>query len=92
MATLSNDRTCRLFEKGGKRVKCRVHKGYVPVPEYHPLFNTEVLYFPGDIKYKSYFRRLAFTPDGSLLFAPSGHLEEANAKVTYIFTLEHPNQ
>lgn len=92
MATLSNDRICRVFDRGGKHVKCRTYKGQLPVSESNPLFNSEVTYFPGDIKYKSYFRRLCFSTDGNLLLTPSGYLEEGNCKVTYIFTLDSPSQ
>ncbi|EEZ98093.1 chromatin assembly factor 1 subunit B [Tribolium castaneum] len=79
LATISTDRICRIFENTGKQVKARMHKGLLPVPEDHYLHNKEVKYFHDDT-FKSFFRRLDFSPDGSLLAVPSGRIEIEDCK------------
>ncbi|KAF2892572.1 hypothetical protein ILUMI_13604 [Ignelater luminosus] len=91
IATLSSDRVCRIFDNSGKRVVSRTHKGILPLPESHVLYNKEVKYFHDDT-FKSYFRRLSFSPDGNLLITPSGCIEHEEYKAvrhtTLIFTLD----
>ncbi|GJQ82920.1 putative chromatin assembly factor 1 subunit [Trypoxylus dichotomus] len=91
IATLSSDRTCRVFEGNGKQLRARISKGTLPVPESHSLFEKEVKYFHDDT-FKSYFRRITFTPDGNLIVAPAGCVETEDAKKalcgTYLFTLD----
>ncbi|CAG9861270.1 unnamed protein product [Phyllotreta striolata] len=92
LATISTDRICRIFDKSGKQVKKRIYKGFVPVPDEHFLHEKECKYFHDDT-FKSFFRRLQFTPDGSLLIVPSGHLQADNCKnylnCTLLFTLDN---
>lgn len=91
VATLSSDRTCRIFNNLGKQVLRRIRKGLLPLPSAHALHNKEVKYFHDDT-FKSYFRRITFSPDGNLLIAPSGCIETDDCKrflnVTYIFAVE----
>lgn len=91
LATLSSDRTLRIFSSDGKKIKMRINKGKLPVPESHNLHDKEVKYFHDDT-FKSYFRRICFSPDGNLLLAPSGCVETEDCKkalrATYIFTLD----
>lgn len=82
---------CRLFDSSGKQIIKRIRKGLLPVEDSHLLHNKEVKYFHDDT-FKSYFRRLAFSPDGNLLITPSGCVETDECKkalnATYIFTLQ----
>lgn len=90
MATISTDRICRIFDPTGKHVKARIHKGILPVPDNHTFSQKEVKYFHDDT-FKSFFRRLAISPDGALLVAPSGYIEVDGLKeglnATYIFAV-----
>lgn len=90
IATLSSDRVCRIFNATGKKLQARIVKGKLPVSESHHLFDKEVKYFHDDT-FKSYFRRLCFSPDGNMLITPSGCVETEDCKkafyATYIFTL-----
>lgn len=67
----------------------------LPVNESHKLYNKEVKYFHDDT-YKSYFRRLTFTPDGNLLITPAGCVETEDCKkalnCTYLFALDNFSQ
>ncbi|KAL1509357.1 hypothetical protein ABEB36_004111 [Hypothenemus hampei] len=75
IATISTDKVCRIFDSSGKQIKARIQKGkFTTVPEGHELRDKDVKYFYDDT-FKSFFRRLQFTPDGSLLIIPSGHIE-----------------
>lgn len=95
LATLSSDRICRIFEGNGKHVRARIGKGTLPLPESHPLSQKEVKYFHDDT-FKSYFRRITFTPDGNLIIAPAGCVETEDTKKalcgTYLFTLDQLTQ
>jgi hypothetical protein len=72
-------------------VRARIQRGCLSVPNDHYLYNKEVKFFHDDT-FKSFFRRLDFSPDGSLLAVPSGHVEtEESKKVlngTFIFAVE----
>ncbi|KAF5302415.1 hypothetical protein FQR65_LT08503 [Abscondita terminalis] len=90
IATISSDRICRIFDNTGKHVRARIHKGYLPVEECHALYEKEIKYFHDDT-FKSYFRRLTFSPDGNLLIVPSGSIDVENynevRNATYIFSI-----
>ncbi|CAG9836922.1 unnamed protein product [Diabrotica balteata] len=92
LATISTDRICRIFDVTGKQVKSRIHKGKLPVPDSHFLYDKECKFFYDDT-FKSFFRRLQFTPDGSLLIVPSGHFQDEECKKiinsSLIFTLDN---
>ncbi|XP_072384922.1 uncharacterized protein Caf1-105 isoform X2 [Diabrotica undecimpunctata] len=92
LATISTDRICRIFDVTGKQVKSRIHKGKLPVPDGHFLYDKECKFFYDDT-FKSFFRRLQFTPDGSLLIVPSGHFQDEECKKiinsSLIFTLDN---
>lgn len=91
IATASSDRVCRIFDQTGKHIRVRLYKGQLPVSEGHSLHSKEVKYFHDDT-FKSYFRRLQFSPDGNLLVIPAGCVETEDCKkalnTTYIFTLD----
>nr|CAI5818909.1 unnamed protein product [Callosobruchus analis] len=92
LSSISTDRICRLFDISGKHVKARIQKGMVPVPSNHFLSGKEVRYFHDDT-FKSFFRRLEFSPDGSLLLVPSGRMEAEDCKkvlcATLMFTMDN---
>ncbi|XP_044757850.1 uncharacterized protein LOC123316005 [Coccinella septempunctata] len=90
IATISTDRVCRIFDTNGKHIKARISKGTLPVSPEHNLYEKEVKYFHDDT-FKSFFRRLSFSPDGSILIVPSGLIvpdEGKSINCTYIFAVE----
>ncbi|XP_039275435.1 chromatin assembly factor 1 subunit B [Nilaparvata lugens] len=83
VATNSSDRTLRVFNTATRKLASRVSKAILPnsEPDAKPahLFHDDTL--------KSFFRRLSFTPCGSLLIVPSGVIEEPKLiNTTLIFT------
>ncbi|EFN78079.1 chromatin assembly factor 1 subunit B [Harpegnathos saltator] len=74
VCTISTDRQCRLIDIAKKKVVQRVHKSKIPTPPGHPLEGKVVRLFYDDT-FKSFFRRLTFTIDGSLIIVPSGIIE-----------------
>lgn len=76
-------------------MKARILKGKLPLVSEHFLYEKEVKYFHDDT-FKSFYRRLQFSPDGSLLFVPSGHMEGEDCKrilnATLVFTLDNTNE
>lgn len=92
LATISTDRMCRIFDITGKQVKARIHKGKLPLPTNHSLYDKESKFFHDDT-FKSFFRRLQFSPDGSLLIVPSGFFQVDESKqaihCTLVFTLDN---
>lgn len=91
ISTASSDRICRVFTQTGKHLKSRMGRGVLPVPEDHALFGKQVKYFHDDT-FKSYFRRLQFSPDGNLLIVPAGCVETDDCKkalnAAFVFTLD----
>lgn len=89
LATLSSDRMCRIYNETGKQVKYRMSKGILNLPESHQFHGQVVRYYHDDTL-KSFFRRLAFSPDGNLLITPAGCLDVgSNNKhlyTTYIYS------
>lgn len=84
-----------MFKNLGKQVIKRIKKGKLPVPSDNQLYEKEVKYFHDDT-FKSYFRRLTFTPDGNFLITPSGCVETDESKKAlhgaYIFALHEGKQ
>lgn len=80
-----------MFTQNGKSVISRIYRGQVPVNENSDFYKKDVKYFHDDT-FKSYFRRLHFSPDGSLLVVPAGCIETEECKkalnATYIFNLD----
>ncbi|XP_051161222.1 chromatin assembly factor 1 subunit B [Leptopilina boulardi] len=74
VCTLSSDRQCRLVDLNTKKTVQRVTKAKIPTPTGHPLDGKLVRLFYDDT-FKSFFRRLTYTPDGTLIIAPSGIIE-----------------
>ncbi|XP_011314709.1 chromatin assembly factor 1 subunit B [Fopius arisanus] len=84
IVTLSTDRHCRLIDVKTMKTVQRVHKAVIPTPEGHPLEGQTVRIFHDDT-FKSFFRRLTFTIDGSLIIAPSGIIEpqDSSQRISY---------
>ncbi|KAK2582751.1 hypothetical protein KPH14_005018 [Odynerus spinipes] len=74
ICTISTDRQCRLVDISTKKTVQRVHKSTIPTPPDHPLKNKTVRLFYDDT-FKSFFRRLTFSMDGTLIIVPSGIIE-----------------
>ncbi|XP_057336191.1 chromatin assembly factor 1 subunit B [Microplitis mediator] len=74
ITTLSTDRQCRLIDLNTMKTIQRVSKSKIPTPPGHSLENKIIRLFCDDT-FKSYFRRLTFTIDGSLIIAPSGIID-----------------
>ncbi|XP_065156568.1 uncharacterized protein Caf1-105 [Atheta coriaria] len=95
ITTLCSDRVCRVFDKDGRRLRARISRGKLPVDEDNEFYEKDVKYFHDDT-FKTYFRRLNFTPDGSLLLVPSGAVETEEKKNaffgTFAFTLDALNE
>ncbi|KAL5286754.1 CHAF1B family protein [Megaselia abdita] len=89
LATMSSDRNMRIFDINTKKVLTRTSKSLLPVPEGHELFDKKVRLFHDDTL-QTFFRRLDFSPDGNLLFTPSGVVDyEGCSKInhtTYVFS------
>jgi len=88
IATLSTDRILRIFKSQTKRVIHRIHKSNIKVDD---KIKTSRLFY--DDTLRTYSRRIAFSPGGEILMAPSGIVElegsdEENFKfinVCYLF-------
>ncbi|XP_018341990.1 PREDICTED: chromatin assembly factor 1 subunit B isoform X3 [Trachymyrmex septentrionalis] len=74
VCTISTDRYCRLINIATKKVVQRVYKSKIPTPSGSSLQGKLVRLFYDDT-FKSFFRRLTFSIDGSLIFVPSGIIE-----------------
>ncbi|XP_017877926.1 chromatin assembly factor 1 subunit B isoform X1 [Ceratina calcarata] len=74
ICTISTDRTCRLIDVNTKKTVQRVYKAKIPTPADHHIKNKRVRLFYDDT-FKSFFRRLTFSVDGSLIIVPSGIIE-----------------
>uniref|UniRef100_A0A8C3KWH7 Chromatin assembly factor 1 subunit B n=1 Tax=Chrysolophus pictus TaxID=9089 RepID=A0A8C3KWH7_CHRPC len=85
IATLSCDRVLRVYNTQTKRVAFNVTKmpsesGAEGEARSYRMFHDDSM--------KSFFRRLSFTPDGSLLLTPAGCVESGEnvTNTTYIFS------
>ncbi|XP_036099728.1 chromatin assembly factor 1 subunit B [Molossus molossus] len=85
VATLSCDRTLRVYSTQKKRVAFNVSKmlsgtGAEGEARSYRMFHDDSM--------KSFFRRLSFTPDGSLLLTPAGCVESGEnvTNTTYVFS------
>ncbi|CAG9800868.1 unnamed protein product [Chironomus riparius] len=90
LATLSTDRHFRIFDVKSKKNIQRNHKSIIPVSSSSPFYKKPIRLFHDDTL-QTFFRRLTFSPDGSLILVPSGvaELEGSDAKplnTTYIYS------
>lgn len=91
LATLSTDRHFRIFDVKSKKIIQRNSKSIIPVEDGNPFYKKNIRLFHDDTL-QTFFRRLCFSPDGSLIVVPSGIAEiedSANIKpinTTYIYT------
>lgn len=74
-------RHCRLISLATKKVVQRVYKSKIPTPPGSSLEGKLVRLFYDDT-FKSFFRRLTFSIDGSLIFVPSGIIESQETTET----------
>lgn len=93
IATLSTDRSCRIFNLNSEKCIHNISKMSLPQPV------TTATDSPSEIKTKSFkmfhddtmrsfFRRLTFTPDGEILIVPAGCMECGDKVInsTYMFS------
>lgn len=90
ICTISSDRQCRLVDISTKKTVQRVHKSNIPTPFDYPLRDKTVRLFYDDT-FKSFFRRLTFSIDGTLIIVPSGIIEpqdtiEKTSNATIVFS------
>ncbi|XP_072254383.1 chromatin assembly factor 1 subunit B [Pyxicephalus adspersus] len=85
IATLSCDRVLRVYRTESKRVACNVSKMTSNNTADGESKSYRMFH---DDSMKSFFRRLTFTPDGSLLLTPAGCVEVGDSVVntTYVFS------
>ncbi|XP_003699444.2 chromatin assembly factor 1, p105 subunit [Megachile rotundata] len=74
ICSISTDRMLRLIDINSKRTVQKVCKAKIPTPPDHALKDKTVRLFYDDT-FKSFFRRLTFSLDGSLIIVPSGIIE-----------------
>jgi chromatin assembly factor 1 subunit B len=89
-ATLCTDRFLRIFDAQSRKNVLRSNKSKLPVPKESPLYDQSVRLFHDDTL-QTFFRRLCFSPEGSLIVVPSGviDVEGSSSKpvnTTYIYT------
>lgn len=90
VATLSSDRNLRVYNLASKKMLARSGKCVLPVPEGHQLAGESARLYHDDTL-QSFFRRLSFSPDGSILVAPAGVANESRSgkkpvHTSYIYT------
>uniref|UniRef100_A0A8D2GUS5 Chromatin assembly factor 1 subunit B n=1 Tax=Urocitellus parryii TaxID=9999 RepID=A0A8D2GUS5_UROPR len=85
VATLSCDRVLRVYSTQKKRVAFNVSKMLSGIGAEGEARSYRMFH---DDSMKSFFRRLSFTPDGSLLLAPAGCVESGEnvMNTTYVFS------
>lgn len=74
-------RHCRLINIATKKTVQRVYKSVIPTP-YGSPFEEKIVRLFYDDTFKSFFRRLTFSIDGSLIFVPSGIIESQETTET----------
>lgn len=85
-ATLSSDRSLRMFKVSNKKVAYKAIKAVIPHEGLSDKDKATRLFY--DDTLKSYCRRLAFSPDGELLVTPCGIIEQDSGRVVntvYVF-------
>ncbi|KAM6222354.1 chromatin assembly factor 1 subunit B [Rhynchocyon petersi] len=85
IATLSCDRVLRVYSTQKKRVAFNVSKMLSGIGTEGEARSYRMFH---DDSMKSFFRRLSFTPDGSLLLTPAGCVESGEnvTNTTYVFS------
>lgn len=90
LATLSTDRYFRIFDVKSKKNIQRNSKSLLPVSSESPFYKKPVRLFHDDTL-QTFFRRLCFSPEGSLIVVPAGCAEiegseEKPLNTTYVYT------
>lgn len=93
LATLATDRYFRLFHARTHKLCRRMSKAKYPVTQDSPHYDKTFRLFHDDTL-QTFYRRICFSPDGELIFVPSGVTEELSnenesarkCNTTYIFT------
>ncbi|XP_064473621.1 chromatin assembly factor 1 subunit B-like isoform X2 [Ornithodoros turicata] len=93
LTTLSSDRSLRVFSTRTKKVVHNVQKATIPQAKANKEVKPSRIFY--DDTLKSFCRRLAFSPDGELLVAPSGIIEQDEGKISnsvYVFSRSRLNE
>lgn len=61
-------RKLRIFDAKTGKVQRRIHKSTYPVDPVSPLYNKKIRLFHDDSTINTFYRRLAYSPDGNLLY------------------------
>ncbi|XP_067676573.1 chromatin assembly factor 1 subunit B-like [Haliotis asinina] len=87
-ATLSCDRSLRVYSMTGKTCVNNVSKMIIPSTTPDPEVKQKPFRMYHDDTMGSFFRRLAFSPDGQFLITPAGCVEQGDkvTNATFIFT------
>jgi chromatin assembly factor 1 subunit B len=85
IATLSTDRFFRLFDVKTKKIVQRLNKSMLPVSKDSPFYKKTVRLFHDDTL-QTYFRRLCFSPEGSIIVVPSGFAEVEGSSIRSVNT------
>ncbi|KAL5010500.1 hypothetical protein ScPMuIL_012805 [Solemya velum] len=87
-ATLSTDRSCRIYNVHTKSCMHNVSKMVLPSQSTDTEVKPKSFRMFHDDTMRSFFRRLSFSPNGELLLVPSGCVEQGDkvTNTTYIFT------
>lgn len=94
VSTLCSDRNMRIFNVNTRKVLHRVQKATIPVMDSNNELTEKTTKLFYDDTLKSFCRRLCFSPDGEIIAAPSGILEDESGKntnVTYLFSRHNPS-
>lgn len=86
IASLGNDRSLRLFSRAGDTPWAQIAVS--------TAITSDSKLFVDDTKFKTFFRRLAWSPDGSVLACPSGlHFPQNNKMfAVHLFARDHWSQ
>lgn len=94
VSTLCSDRNMRIFNVNTRKVLHRVQKATIPVIDSNNELTEKTTKLFYDDTLKSFCRRLSYSPDGEIIAAPSGILEDESGKntnVTYLFSRHNPS-
>lgn len=94
LATLSADRYLRIFDAATRKIVIRSSKSVLPVNDDSTIKDKIVRLYHDDTL-QTFYRRLAFSPDGEIIIAPSGMADlgtDKSINTTYLYTRSNLRQ
>jgi len=85
LATLSTDRSFRVYNVVTHKLLAKSNKCLLPVPKTHPAYGETIKLYHDDTL-PTFFRRCSFSPDGAFVVVPSGIIDDVKQHATYIYT------